>query len=250
MTRKPLPKKLGKEPLIDVVCGVNFDSGVPADTLLPGLLLSKLSASNPKFETLPAAQLPQIVRDNDPNLQNAPLMRIMVDSRFTVLIGSKWLGVGCQMPYAGWTAFKEMILNVFSVLRDMPSVSGIKSHSIKYVDFIKSEETSKSLARFNVKIEVAGRKLFDQTTQIRTEIAETPFLHAATIMSPAAAKINGGTVDGALIDVDTHRIERFSLNDFLEQLSELLEAIHGANKAFFFDLLSEEGLQELEPKYE
>lgn len=253
MTSKLLPKKLGKEPLIDVVCGVNFNSDIPAENLLPGLLLPKLSSTNPKFEALPAAQLPKMVRDNDPNLKNSPLMRIIVDEKFTILIGSKWLGVGCQMPYAGWPTFKEMIQKVFKVLTEMPSVKTIDRHSLKYVDFIKSHGDTESLSRFNIKIEIAGRKLSNQTTQLRTEIIDGPFIHAATIISPATARQPtevGTVINGALIDVDTHRIEIFSPNDFLRQLPDMLDAIHFANKKFFFELLSEYGLQELEPQYD
>jgi uncharacterized protein (TIGR04255 family) len=251
MTSRPLPTKLGKEPLIDVVCGVNFVSDIPAETLLPGLLLSKLTGNNPKFETLPAAQLPQVIRDSDPNLKNSPLMRIVVNERFTVLIGSKWLGVGCQMPYAGWSAFREMIQTIFQVLAEMPSVKSIDRHSLKYVDFIKSQNGTESLSRFNMKIEIAGRELSNQTTQLRTEIIDSPFIHAATIISPAIIKQpNGDASKGALIDVDTHRIESFLPADFLKQLPVMLDAIHFANKAFFFELLSEDGLQELDPQYD
>ncbi|MEI7995527.1 MAG: TIGR04255 family protein [Methylococcaceae bacterium] len=247
-----IPKKLGKEPLIDVICGVNFDSDIPAETLLPGLLLQKLVGKQPKFETLPMAQLPQTIRDSDPNLKNAPLMRIVVDDQFTILIGSKWLGVGCQMPYAGWLAFSEMILTVFKVLSDLPSVNSVDRHSLKYVDFIKSQGGNKeSLSRFNLKIEIASRILSNQTTHLRTEIVESPFLHAVTIIYPATATQPDRTaIDGVLVDVDTHRIERFALNDFLTLLPALLEEIHTSNKTFFFDLLSEAGLQELEPQYD
>lgn len=251
MTSKQLPTKLGKEPLIDVVCGVNFDSEHSAETILPGLLLSKLTGKQPRFETLPVAQLPQMVRDSDPNLQNAPLMRIVVDEQFTILIGSKWLGVGCQMPYSGWSSFKEMIQMVFGVLSNVPSMRSVERHSLKYVDFIKSDSGIVLMTKFNLKIEVAGQELTDQATQIRTEILEGAFVHAVTIMSPAnAVQPDGHSILGALIDVDTHRIEKFTLNDFLSQLSNLLDEIHLSNKAFFFNLLSDAGLEELEPKYD
>lgn len=251
MTARPLPTKLGNEPLIDVVCGVHFNSDVPAEALLPGLLLPKLAGKQPKFETLPAAQLPQVVRDNDPNLQNAPLMRVVVDDRFTVLIGSKGLAVGCQMPYAGWPAFKEMIQTVFSVLEQAPFIRDIERYSLKYVDFVKSQGTKETLSRFKLNIEIAGRTLSDQATQIRTEIVEPPFLHAITIVSPATVNQPGGASNtGAVVDVDTHRIEKFEITAFLEQLSQLLDEIHLANKTVFFDLLSEAGLAELDPQYE
>jgi uncharacterized protein (TIGR04255 family) len=246
-----LPTKLGKEPLIDVVCGVFFDSNVSADVLLPGLLLPKLAGRQVKFETLPVAQLPLTLRESDPNLLNAPLMRIVVDEQFTVLIASKWLGVGCLMPYAGWSDFKEMIQIVFKVLEDAPFVSSIERHSLKYVDFIEVKSGVEPLSRFNLKINIAGQKLLDQPTQFRTEIQSPPFLHAVNVVSSASAKRHDGvSIDGAVVDVDTHRIERFSVDGFLEQLPDLLDEIHLSNKAYFFSLLSEAGLNELEPSYD
>mgnify|MGYP003533494409 FL=1 len=249
MTAKPLPTKLRKEPLLDVICGVNFVSDVSADALLPGLLLPKLAGKQPKFETLPAAQLPQVVRDNDPNLQSAPLMRVVVDEQFTVLIGSKWLAVGCQMPYAGWAAFREMIQVVFKVLGDAPFVKGVERYSLKYVDFIQNDGAKNNLSRFNLKIEIAGRTLSEQSTQIRTEIVEDEFLHATTIVSPATARRNDGSIigEGTVVDVDTHRAEILEISEFLDRLPQLLDEIHLANKKFFFDLLSSEGLEELDP---
>lgn len=251
MTVRRLPKKLGKEPLIDVICGVNFDSDISADVFLPGLLLSKLPGKQPRFESLPAANLPQILRDSDPNLQNAPLMRVVIDEQFTVLIGSKWLGVGCQMPYAGWQAFREMIQTVFAVLKDASFVKGVVRHSLKYVDFIKTQAEEESLSLFNLQIELAGRKLSNQATQLRTEILDPPFLHAAAIISRAiATQPDGVSVNGTVVDVDTHRIETFTINDFIRQLPDLLDTIHDSNKTFFFGLLSEAGLKELEPIYD
>lgn len=251
MTARKLPTKLRIEPLIDVVCGVQFSSNVPAEVLLPGLLLTKLVGKEPKFETLPAAQLPQIVRDNDPNLQNAPLMRVVVDEKFTILIGSKGLAVGCQMPYAGWAAFKEMIQTVFEVLEQAPFIVSVERYSLKYVDFFKSQGAIETLSRFKLRIEIGGRTLSDQATQVRTEIVEPPFLHAITILSPATVNQPGrqsGT--GAILDVDTHRLEKFEIKAFLERLPQFLDEIHLANKTVFFDLLSEAGLTELDPQYD
>lgn len=251
MTAKTTPKKLGKEPLIDVICGIHFESDVPVDALLPGLLLSALTDKTPKFETLPAAQLPKIVRDGNPDLQNAPLMRVVVDEKFAVLIGSKWLGVGCLMPYAGWSMYKPMIQTVFSVVGKVPSVKHVKRLSMKYVDFIENSPESTPLSRVKLQIGIAGRQLSDQVTQLRTEIFDSPFVHAVTILSHATAtRPDRPDSNGIVVDVDTHRVQTFGFNDFLAQMPDLLEEIHTANKAFFFDLLTESGLNELEPTYE
>lgn len=254
MTAKSLPTKLSKEPLIDVVCAVTFAADVPASAMLPGLLLSRHTGKQPIFEVLPASQFPQLLRDQDPNLRNAPLMRVLLgDDRFPILIADRSLAVGCKMPYAGWEAFKEAALSVFSVLEAATFIKKIERHSLKYVDlFPDQENVPPSLSRFNLKLEVAGRVLDQEVTQLRTELKEPPFLHVATIISPATVQRPDRTkVNGSVVDVDTHRQQEFAVvKDFTRQLPDLLEEIHTANKAFFFDLLSDSGLKELEPVYE
>jgi uncharacterized protein (TIGR04255 family) len=251
MTAKPAPKKLGKEPLIDVICGIHFESTYSVDALLPGLLLSKLIGKTTKFEALPAAQLPQMMRENDPALRNAPLMRVVVDEQFAVLIGSKWLGVGCLMPYAGWAAYKPMIEMIFAVLKDVPSVKNIERLSMKYVDFMDSALDGAPLSRLQLQIDIAGQRLSNQVTQLRTEIIDSPFVHAVTIFSHATAtRPDKPSSDGVVVDVDTHMVQTILLQDFLVQMPDLLESIHTANKGFFFNLLTDSGLKELEPAYE
>ena len=244
MSNKPLPAKLNKEPLIEVLCAVHFSSDVPAESLLPGLLLSKLSTQNPKIETLGAAQLPQVIRDSDPNLQNAPLMRIVIDDQHFILIGSRWLAVGCQIPYSGWYTYKQVIMSVFSILGDAGFIKNIERHSLKYVDFIKSQDAPPSLSIFDLKINIAGRLLDGEQTQLRTEILDSEFLHAITIVSKASLNKPGETVvEGVLLDVDTHRVQSMSTSEFKEGLDSFLDEIHAANKKIFFDLLSDDGNQ-------
>lgn len=251
MTAKPTPKKLGKEPLIDVICGIHFESDDPVDALLPGLLLSKLAGKTPKFEMLPAAQLPQMMRDGNPDLKNAPLMRVVVDEQFAVLIGSRWLGVGCLMPYAGWLAYKPMIEKVFAVLANVPSIKNVERLSMKYVDFMENSSKDAPLSRVQLQIDIAGRQLSNQVTQLRTEIIDSSFVHAVTILSHATAtRPDKPSSDGVVVDVDTHMVQTIPFQDFLVQMPDLLEKIHTANKTFFFDLLTDSGLKELEPAYE
>jgi len=251
MTAKRTPLKLGKEPLIDVICGVYFESNEPVDALLPGLLLATLSGKTPKFEPLPVGRLPPEMREGDSNLQQAPLMRIVVDEQFAILIGARWLGVGCQMPYAGWLAYKPMIEKVFKILTNVPSIKNIERLSLKYVDFIEKSATNAPLSGLQLQIDIAGRKITNQMTQIRTEIQDSDFLHAVTILSHATAmRPDSQTRDGIVVDVDTHMFPRIACEKFLVEMPGLLENIHAANKEFFFALLTESGLAELKPIYD
>lgn len=251
MTAKPTPKKLGKEPLIDVICGIHFESADPVDALLPGLLLSNLAGKTPKFEMLPAGQLPPMMRDGNPDLMNAPLMRVVVDEKFAILIGSRWLGVGCLMPYAGWSIYKPMIEKVFAMLENIPSIKSIERLSMKYIDLMENSYKDTPLSKLQLQIDIAGRRLSNQVTQLRTEIVDPPFVHAVTIISHATATHpDKPTCNGVVVDVDTHMVQKILIREFIVNMSDLLDNIHTSNKRFFFDLLTDTGLQELEPVYD
>jgi len=250
MINQKLPVRLGKEPIIEVICAVNFTSDLPAESLLPGLLISKLNNSNTKIEPLGASQLPQAVRDSDPNLQNAPLMKIGLDDQHYILIASKWIAVGCQAPYSGWINYKKIIQSVFCILAEAVFIKTIERYSLKYVDFIRTCDSKQSLSMFNVKIEMAGRQIASGQTQIRTEIHESGLLHILSLVSQAKLeRADELPVEGVLVDVDSIKVESLTISSFIESLSDRLDEIHGANKEIFFDLLSSDGLEKLEPVY-
>lgn len=250
--KRGLPTRLGKEPLIDVVCAAYFSSDVQADSLLPGLIVSQFAnnGSFPQIESLGAAQLPQFVRDSDPALKNAPLMKIKIVDGYFVLIASRSIAVSCEMPYRGWSDYKEIIKKVFSVLCDANFVHQIERHSLKYVDFMKFDGVDGSMSAFNLNLQVAGRNIEKESTQLRIELVDGDFTHAVTVVSKANLNVPGvAPSEGALLDVDTHFLKAVSKLDFKNKLDSWLDNIHAANKSFFFDLLSDDGLARLEPIY-
>lgn len=253
MKAESLPRKLGKEPLIDVVCEVRFDASAHAGSLLPGLILAKLGDQPSQIEAMPASQLPKAIRDQDPNFRYAALMRIVAGDRFAILISDNSLAVACKMPYAGWQDFKNIILHVFSVLADVDFVKKIERHSMKYVDLFERDENAENvLNQFNLSLNVAKTELTNEPVNLRVEIPKPPFLHALGIVTPAAVKMENGTQrSGTVIDVDTYRVQEYQdIKQFYSNLGVLLEEIHSANKHFFFSLISPSGLAKLEPIYD
>lgn len=252
MSEKTLPSKLKKEPLVDVVCEVRFDSSAPASALLPGMLLPKMKGT-PSIEPLAIAQLPQIIRDQDANLRHAPLMRMTLDDSFVVLFGDRSIAVGCKMPYAGWQAFKEVIVSVFSVLTEAAFVKKIERHSLKYVDFFESTgDVTWDLSDFEIGITIGSRTLSHETSQLRCEIVDGRFIHATTLLTPAFYMGSDGKQrSGAVVDVDTIRNQEYAdLREFAKLIPDLADEIHSANKDFFFSLLKKESLKKLEPMYD
>jgi uncharacterized protein (TIGR04255 family) len=250
-----LPTRLKKEPLVEALFEVRFASLVPAiSSVLPGLLFSKLSMPSggpPKFERLPGADLPSQMRSANPILKYQPLMKVQID-RFNVLIGDYAVTVACQLPYPGWKAFRSQILQVIAILTELSIFEEIERYSLKYVDIIEGGSIEEQLKRTTLSLSFGSHRLSSEVFSIRIELPRDGFVHIVQIASSAIAPLpNGGLRSGLLIDVDTVMIGKpAAFSSFTETLPHDLDTIHKSNKELFFDCLTEETINYLEPLYE
>lgn len=250
MTKK-LPKKLGKEPLIDAIFEIRFSSDDPVSEIIPGFLFSRL-AGNKKIESLPVAQIPRDLREANPNLKFAPTTRLHWDN-FTINVSNFGVSVGCNYPYQGWQKFKSAIVEVVSCLGDINIFNSIDRYSMKYVDLIPSDDIRHQISLVNMNISVADHKIESEGFLLRVEIAKDSFVHIIQIMPAASAKLIDGTDrKGIIIDVDTiHDIDHQTIPNVIgEDFQARLDLIHNANKKMFFDCLKSETIENLEPVYD
>jgi len=245
-----LPKKLKKEPLIDGVFEIRFTSVFPAGGILPGLLFGKLDGDK-TIEQLPMAQLPQAMRDSDPNLQFAPLSRLDWE-QFYINVGDRSVSIGFKHPYPGWSSFKPAITKVMEALKEAFFIKTVERYALKYIDLVPATSLREQVGFVNFDITLAGHKLEDEAFQLRLEIPRDGFIHAVQVVSSATALLQSGeSRQGLIVDVDTIAIqESISFDELLSEFSDKLEAIHQANKKMFFDCLKPETVTALEPEYE
>lgn len=245
-----LPKKLKNEPLLDAIFELRFQSLVPASVMLPGFLFHEL-AGDKKIESLPIAQIPKNVRDNDQNLRFQPLTRIDW-GQFFLSISDFSIAVGCKYPYPGWAALKPAIANVVDVVSKSRLITAIERYSLKYIDLLPGDDPEAKVSMINLDVSIAGHKLVREPFQIRVEIPRNGFTNAVQVVSSARATLHTGVAkEGMIVDVDTWTtfknmpMEALS-HDFFSKLDE----IHQTNKAVFFDCITRETLLSLEPVYE
>ena len=247
---KTLPIKLKKEPLIDAVFEIRFTSVFPAGGILPGLLFGKLGG-NKAIEQLPAAQIPQALRDAELNFQFAPLSRLNWE-QFYINIGDRSVSVGFKHPYPGWSSFKPAITKVMDALKAADIIKSIERYSLKYIDLLPATSLLEQVAFINFDVTLAGHKLENEAFQLRIEIQKDNFIHAVQIVSSATATLhNGESRQGLIVDVDTIVNQAgISFDELFSGISDKLEDIHQANKKMFFDCLKPTTITALEPEYE
>ena len=140
---------------------------------------------------------------------------------------------------------------MFRIAADSQIIQSIARFSLKYVDLIPGGnlETAGGL---DIRVKLGELALDRQNTVIRMEVADPPFLHIVNAMTAAEAVQEGAApVRGSLIDVDTvHLSPQASVQEFMDRLIDNLDDAHARNKRMFFECLTPETLDRLEPSYD
>jgi uncharacterized protein (TIGR04255 family) len=250
MIASKLPIKLKKEPLIDAIFAIQFSSSTSASTVLPGLLFSKLDEKGKKIERLPIADFPVQIRNDNPILRLQPLVKLDLGN-FLVLIGDNNLSVATVMPYCGWAAFKEKIIQIFGLLGDMKIIDTIDRYSMKYVSVVGGTSIADQINKINMAVKLGSHQLTAETFNIRIEIPRHDLLHIVQIAAPAVAALpDGQSRTGVVIDIDTLcNYQTSELATLFTELPDRLEKIHTGNKEMFFECLKPETIESMEPLY-
>ena len=244
-----LPTKLEKGPLVDAAFEIRFDGTIPLSTVLPGLLYANLGGLS--IERLPQADIPQLVRDSEVNLQFAPLIKIKID-QFNIAVSDRSLQVSCRHPYAGWARFKDQILKTLKATNSINIVGKVTRYSLKYTDVLPNNLMSNPSDYLNAKLSIGDRAIDITKSIIQAEILEQGIITLLHIAGKVEANIveTNETRSGLLVDIDSIRqIETTALQDFIDIAGDGLDSLHAVNKKIFFDCLSDRGLAVLEPVY-
>jgi uncharacterized protein (TIGR04255 family) len=254
MAAHQLPIKLKKEPLADAVFEIRFSSAIPGSNIIPGMLASHLPAQDLKFERLPAADIPNHIRNLDPTLRAQPLMRMQWRENFVIMIGDTSLALGCKLPYPGWRGdqgFKSHILQLIEYVTKANLIQSIERYSLKYTGVIEGKDLAEQIGRLQVDLRLGNYRLKAEPFSTRVEIQEGELLHVVQLGAPAVVTLaNGTTRTGTLIDIDAIcQHETGDLKQFLNELPDRVEHLHTSDKERFFSLLTPETLTYLEPTY-
>lgn len=245
-----LPKKLNKDPLVDGVFEIRFSSQFPVGGVLPGLLFGKLTGDK-AIETLPMSQIPQAIRDAEPNLKFAPLNRLNWE-RFYINIGDRSVSIGFKHPYPSWKVFEPAIIQVMDALKGANLISSVERYSLKYINLLPSSDIQEQLSFVNLDVTLADHKLQREALQLRLEIPSAKFIHAVQLVSSTTVVLHTGeSRQGLIIDIDTIANQgNISFDELLDQFSHKLTEIHLANKEMFFSCLKGKTIENMEAEYE
>lgn len=246
-----IPKRLHKEPLIEVIWQIQFESkeGLPVGDLLPGILYSALKVDHPNLQLhrLPTADNPAPIAQLDPNLLFSAKYRMEErGSPFLFQVGDRIVTMNCRKPYPGWLVFKEKTLKLLEMIERSALVPVPLRHSLRYIDLLTLHQAP-NLKALQTQFQIGQWSLQNRPLQMRVEIPGGEYHYIIQIATPAEASLPEGKLQGSVIDLET-----FSSSKPMswQEVCTQIDPLHDHSKAVFFDqLLTPEAIARMEPEY-
>jgi len=144
-----MTKRYKNPPLIEAICEFQFDSDIPWDLTLIGLIYDKLKEDFPKKLQLQlnlAIAASTEASQQTGNLPMLPLMRFLdKDEKRLVQIGQNLLTINHLKPYDSWKDFLPVIANVFKIYLETIEPKGLQHIAIRYINRIEIPKANANL---------------------------------------------------------------------------------------------------------
>lgn len=248
--QRPLPTKLDREPLVDAVFEMRLRDIQPLADILPGFLMAKLEPK-PKVSRLPAAEIPQPLRANDPNLKFAPIQRVELEG-FQILVGDRNIVIGCKLPYPKWPNFRKAILDITNHIAQMNISGEIERYSLKYVNLVPDGTIEGQLNKIKINITLGDIEVSKENISLQIQQFDDDTLHILTVSTGAEADIpETGRVKGIIVDIDSIKmIDPVPFEAFGAILQKDIDTLRASNKKKFFACLTDDTIENMGPSYE
>lgn len=232
-----LPKRINPNPIIEALIEIRFTTNIHPNAVF-GLIYQALKNEYPNVENLSILQIPEQIRNIDPNLRFKPHYKIF-DENFAVQIGQDVISIASIPKYIGWEKFSEAIFSILNKIENTSIIKNVLRLGIRYINFFETD----IFKNINIGISINNQIIDYQSTVFRTEFTKDRF--SATLQ--VANNVNHGEKYGSVLDIDTVLV--FNLENFFSEKESLINEGHQIEKELFFSLLKNSFLENLNPEY-
>lgn len=237
-----IPVKIDICPIVDSIIEIRFKTNIFPNAVF-GLIFNALKNEFPHVEKLPILQLPEQLRDADPNFKYKAHYKIVSKDNFSVQIGPDMIALGSPIPYPGWGALSGKLFYVIDEVFKVGIIDQVIRLGIRYINFFDDNIYDK----VNLTISVNSDTLGATHTTLRTALQKADFLNTLHISNDAKRIVDNQQVAGSIIDIDTFKI--YNDPNFHSIYKEEIEKAHNTEKEIFFNLLKSAFLDSLNPTY-
>ncbi len=243
-----LPVSLVNDTIVECVFEVRLsDSHPSAANLLPGLVFGKLQRLFKRSLALPIGQIPQAIRDQNPQLFYSATEALEGD-HLRLMFGPRVLAVSFAKPYPGWSNVYPVILECVHTAFNTDLTGRPNRFSLKYINLLKQGRDDFDLSQTTLQLNLGSFQLRDQGRAVRAEILRNDCLSTVEIVGGAQVSLPGHPeMTGVMLTVDT--MKEYPQGDYRTDLPQVLETLHTTEKEIFFGLLTADTLQRLGPRY-
>jgi uncharacterized protein (TIGR04255 family) len=242
-----VPARLERDPILEAVFEFRFQGAVPAVAeVLQGAMYPKLRDRFSKVQRTPFSQFGGLL--DDPALRYQPRLVLQGDN-LRVHIGDRAIALVCVKPYVGWKAFRPLILELVDLVKTAKVVKESERISLKYINLLEGQSPAQqfSLVHYNASLGRGQYRLSDYLTYTRTEIEKDGLINIVELGANSVAQTPSGPVKGLILSVDSICN---APPDFLSNPEPHVEKVHNVEKNVFFDVLTEETINAMGPKWE
>jgi uncharacterized protein (TIGR04255 family) len=236
-----LPNKIDICPIIETVVEIRFTTSLFSNAVF-GIIYNEFQKDYPTVEKLPILQMPEQLRDIDPNFKFKPHYKVS-NGRFTIQIGPDVLAIGSVIPYVGWEEYSNQIFKFYDKLFKLNIISQVTRLGVRYVNFFETD----IYANIKLALKIDNNEHSCNNTIIRTEIKENEFTNLIQIANNVTHIRDGKQLTGSIIDIDTFR--DYSVFSFSVDYKKEVDTAHNSEKKLFFSLLKDEFIKSLKPIY-
>lgn len=241
MSPSTLPKRIEPCPIREAIAEIRFENKVPAAASI-GILYECFKDKYPTLEELPILQLPEQIRNSDPNLKHQPTYK-MLGENFILLAGTNSFGVSIVGEYCGWDIFLREILTCLQAVHNRKMVGMVTRFGLRYINTFSFD----IFPKLTLSLKLDNQPLNSSVTNTLFQVPVGDFVHTLRLANNAEIKRENDTFQGSVIDIDT---ETLCVPDgLLLEPRELIESAHDEEKKLFFSLLGTELLESLNPEY-
>jgi uncharacterized protein (TIGR04255 family) len=236
---------LGKPPVVDAVIEMRFESQIPSEAVF-GVVWNELKTLYSKYEKNPIMQLPADLLERDPNFQYMPHYKLQ-NNESICQIGPRVV-VLAMKKYLTWDDFCSTSIKVIEKIFKAVDELKVQRVGIRYINFFEYDVFSNDKIKLNLSVgcksgkpvECTSKVLFENSKGIKTNV------QCANNAQYKPFDGSGTVISGSVIDIDSFVDSHLDSKCSIEAL---LPEIHKTLKELFFDILTKELVESLEPDY-
>jgi uncharacterized protein (TIGR04255 family) len=244
--RKPIPKKLTHDAIIEAVFEMRFDMAS-----IPEVLYGRL-ADHPAWKKfaqrrLPAYELPAVLRLADENLRYQPVFELVdaVGNR-SIRIGPQVLSYHQREPYVGGTEFQRNLREAVEQFFAKSDKLTIRRLGLRYLNALRPQLHGgiRGVSDIDMSIIVDGVQItrsmnLNYTTTVGNDVCCT-----VRVATPDFVQGSYPAETALVIDVDMFTRENFAASDE-QTVTQWLSRAREAEKESFFSLLKLQTIEAL-----